>query len=443
MSLSEIFIPTILGSGGLVVAFFYIHKHYYEGFKESLGNRNKYIDILSSNKKTYYEFYENGLVRVLGRAEVFFGKKLSFKAFVTHFFIAMAYSFCFFMITWVISDNVTIGGFLVFDNVDSKTKIIAISSAIIASVLYLMMMNVVERLCDFVPGFLLNRFSVRDNSFISLIVHILLYVLLLCTLFFIVKIILTIFGEFVSNDILLVIVCFGLLIAFAINMIPDLDDGKLSPLILFVMLFGFLLLFFKSNFWAYVIWLIFTLVLPIVNAIYDYVSMCFSRYFGEGIVEVMQSDKSNKLSKIIITGVLDIAVAIICYFCLLWSLRLALEIYNMFVSAPNIISISDLKSDVVNDPSGHGLWILFILFSTFIPTLIHLFFVLVSLLPFVIIHKTPVFIRDIISRKLSSENSLEYGVPAFYFASTLIISISFYLLLIISMGWIFYKLFLV
>ncbi len=170
-------------------------------------------------------------------------------------------------------------------------------------------------------------------------------------------------------------------------------------------LFGVLILNY-----AIVSFLLFLLILPMMNGMLDYISWAISRFLGEQIL------RHQSFSRIVMHVLLDMVVAILLLLVLTFLLTFGLEVINRFVLEPLQIpiDISGMMEQTMQSPLGQdGLWISFMLFSTLIPTMLHFGVALSSLST---LYFTTKNYRKRLIEVLKEDVLAKLDVPCLYFA---------------------------
>lgn len=126
--------------------------------------------------------------------------------------------------------------------------------------------------------------------------------------------------------------------------------------------------------------LLFVAVLPIVNALFDYASWGITRNFGHILHNEFKKESGSFKSVAIGLGLLDFAVAVCLLLALSMTLGFSLTLVNTWVSPEVQISLKALIGDAVAHPLSDGFWVVFVLFSTIVPTSIHIGFVILGLI---------------------------------------------------------------
>jgi len=131
-----------------------------------------------------------------------------------------------------------------------------------------------------------------------------------------------------------------------------------------------------------ILYLLFFLILPLINAIFDYISMLFSRYFAKKILET-----HNKW-KVFLDLVLDLLIAALLFVALALTLFYVIEFSNVHIIKDEalLIPIETYKTQLMSNPFDKDvLWITLMFVSTLLPTLMHLFLGLYSFVAFVLV----------------------------------------------------------
>lgn len=125
---------------------------------------------------------------------------------------------------------------------------------------------------------------------------------------------------------------------------------------------------------------VFIIILPIINAILDYFSLSISRFFAKRILK-------DSALKILFHIILDILVAISSFVLLFIFLYLSIEYMNTVVDNEklNVPILEMMLNALIEDPLNYKEygWISFMLFSTLIPTLLHVIIAIFGLIVFI------------------------------------------------------------
>ncbi|CAA6815745.1 MAG: Unknown protein [uncultured Sulfurovum sp.] len=133
-----------------------------------------------------------------------------------------------------------------------------------------------------------------------------------------------------------------------------------------------------------ILYLLFFLILPFINTIFDYLSMIVSRYFAQKILY-----EHTKKLHIFLDILADLIVAAILLVTLAFTLYYVVDATNVYlIKDPQLfIPIEHYKELLLSRNLFHPdvLWITLMFFSTLIPTLIHLFLFVYSLMAFILV----------------------------------------------------------
>jgi hypothetical protein len=127
---------------------------------------------------------------------------------------------------------------------------------------------------------------------------------------------------------------------------------------------------------------LFSILLPIMNGFFDFASWQVSRWLGERLLDASNDPQRSRWSRgsvYIIDVILDIAIAAALLIGLAWAIPKAIEIWNGFViwsgDEPSL-NLTAYLCNAAREPLVEGIWALGMLFSTLIPTAIHLLFLI-------------------------------------------------------------------
>ena len=135
------------------------------------------------------------------------------------------------------------------------------------------------------------------------------------------------------------------------------------------------------NFGAFVdLLLVFFLVLPLLNSLWDWFSWIVSRTLGRHLLDRLHEE--NRAWTICWHGSVDLLVGIILLASMAFSISFGFEVYHQ-LTAPNqeIAATFKLESFIkqaTTQPLGEGLWLTTMLLSTLVPTVLHLVLILVG-----------------------------------------------------------------
>lgn len=137
-------------------------------------------------------------------------------------------------------------------------------------------------------------------------------------------------------------------------------------------------------------------ILPLINALLDWPSWLVSRWLGRDLLRRLDGSRLRQIWGLVWHGVLDIAAAAIFLVLLAALLPRALglffEIASRVVELPPI-SLPAYLCVAAREPLGAGLWASAMLFSTLVPTALHLMFLVASPLAFWLRPTAPVWVE--------------------------------------------------
>jgi len=293
---------------------------------------DKFEETLKSNPSIYKDTLSNildKLDRYLGELKLFSGK-----AFNNHFILAFIYSFFFFYILWLFGVDSNIGTINILPNEDRLSTTLYLISEIIF--LYLL----------FSPSYFSMILSEKNKILKGVLGVLFLFIFIFITVFLVQKI----GGGLAGVGLILTLILLGVgigVVVVPIGILGLVGIGGMTAIDTLVFLF--------------------CLILPTINAIFDYISMIISRYFSQKIL-------IHSKIKIMIDIFFDLIIA----FVLLWLLALTLDevisLVNLYIIPDEnyYIPIESYKAQLLINPFDKDvLWITLMLFSTLTPTLIH------------------------------------------------------------------------
>lgn len=129
--------------------------------------------------------------------------------------------------------------------------------------------------------------------------------------------------------------------------------------------------------------LLFLVMLPAVNGVFDWTSLTISRLLGYALRSVMRRPRISRLSyvvHIVLFAVGDFVIAAFLLVAITYSLGWIIESINSSALDAGYgppLELAGFMNGVTDSPIGpNGLWVTFMLFSTLIPTFAHLLAVL-------------------------------------------------------------------
>ncbi len=114
------------------------------------------------------------------------------------------------------------------------------------------------------------------------------------------------------------------------------------------------------------------LIFPYLNCFFDYLSWGASRWLLHRIA------KKENFWWTFFYGTFDLFIGVLCLLGLAFCLPLAIQFFISLIG-PSVIDLKNYLEMMIQDPFGRGLGITGMLFTTFIPTIIHLVIALIAL----------------------------------------------------------------
>lgn len=125
---------------------------------------------------------------------------------------------------------------------------------------------------------------------------------------------------------------------------------------------------------------LFGLLLPLLNAVFDWLSWLVGRWLGRDLAESLGSEASGGWRRFV-TFVLhvgaEVALAVVSLVGMAWGIPRAIELFNAglrVLGSPTPLALGDYLCRSALNPLGEGLWASLTLLSTFVPTAVHLGF---------------------------------------------------------------------
>lgn len=426
----------------IFTAFFYY-------FKTILKNKASSVQLIDTLlKHNYFEFYRLRLKSTLHSIDNKLGKpqwswlsiaeNLSF-----HYSIAIVYVFLIFFIIWFLGGHNSIGTLEILPKKEGYwERFLVILVLIIIGFTYYYLSskkfeNLGERLKNKFTSFLPNTLQKYSHliiksfegiifflfffifqSFTTALIFSLLFILFDISLFAVMAVILAVgggvaIGAFLNRG--------EVIIAILLTAV----EGRAG---LVIGLAGIISLIVTGTFFNSITnsILIFLLIIPLLNALLDFISLSISRYFSRKIVN------DNNIFWIIIHLLIDFLLAILFLLALAGILYYSIELFNTVVDKKLQINIGNMLYATVQNPfSIENAWISFMLLSTLLPTLLHLLLALVSIVLYVT-KSTDWFVMHIDkSQKSESKQIITSGLLAF--PLTILSLILFYILVYLPM----------
>lgn len=347
------------------IAFFVGFYKYYYALVNGELSKNELIETL--HKYRYLEFYKQRLKKALLNLDSSLGKpswsiKFIKNNIIFHYGLSIIYVFSIYYFLWIFK------GTEAFSTINLLESELSIRSRIFICL-----------------GFLLILFGIyylekKKEKLTSLELH---------------KRIFSLVGAMVGVGIISIIkgvhISAGFLIALALILIAttsfvhqktitlritSIGIFGFGSIISFVILGIFDYFYAKSFFGEMTISIyLFLIILPMINAQFDFVSLSISRYFSNKIAN------DNSILLILIHLLLDIVFAVILLLILVNFLYHAIEYINGFIDLKKSIPIKNILFNTMQNPfSLDNIWVTSMLFSTLLPTLIHFLLAVVTFL---------------------------------------------------------------
>ena len=327
-----------------------ILKEYIDTDEELVSYLDEIEPQLKYERSTYKKFLEKNLMRIdniLGKLTFF-----SFRALDYHILFSVVYSFVFFYVLWLFGNEWKIGNLYVIEN-DNRlsTSILLVFTLLVVYYSFKHIDNIITFLKKHLP----YSSQIRDYI-INFITYLVLGIGILLVAFVVL---------YKVGGIGLVGIGLG---AVAVVNIARRWGGRGGIVILLI---GagptFANLGIGLDDFG-ILFLLFFVILPVVNAFFDYISMYFSRFFAYRIL------KDSK-GLIVLDIILDLLVAVILFFLLAHTLYYAIDLANIYIikDEVSLIPIESYKVQLLTNPlSKDVLPITLMLFSTLVPTLAHI-----------------------------------------------------------------------
>ncbi len=374
--------PEFLVSGIVIsiIAFFgflhFIRKEEKEAIQHTVSNllTNKksiesYADKIKNEIKPDTFFYKKYLSATLKFVENYLGtlKVFSFRTLKRHFTLSLIYSFLFFYTVWLFGGEGKIGNFILLLN---KNRL-EISLYLIFEIIIFFLLFEKHRKLIYFWARKFPLFPHFSNTWQELIVDFTNFMVIMAVNVFVLKESLVVGEGFALVGLLMetmvVMIMIGPVIKGGIIVLPALfvagvaitntiGAGKVSI--------------------TSIVTLLFILILPFINSIFDYLSMYFSRKYAYKILE------THKKWKIFVDIFIDTLIAIALLILLATTLFYLLEYTNHFIDDEKLkLPIEYYKTTLLHNPFDKDvLWITFMFASTLVPTFAHVILGLYSFL---------------------------------------------------------------
>lgn len=357
-----------------------IEKHIFT--KESI---NAYIKDIDNQIHYNPSLYKLLLFDVLDFLNKYLGdlKLFSFKSFSKHYVISFIYSFLFFYFGWLVGANGEIGTLRFIENIEDRS-FITFLIIIELIIVYILIRNLKK----------IKIYTSLNEKNISLLFNFILIVNLIVFSF--------IYGVYFGLIIFISFGIFGIVILITISLRETVSPfskvlmiglGVIAVVGLLLMAWYHSIMFIEIILKedlvinsqvigiteTSVVVFLFAIVLPFINAIFDYVSMYFSRFFAHEIL------KTYSKFKIFLDALLDLIVAVILFYLLAETLFYVVDLTNVYLIKEKalFVPIETYKTQLLVNPFNKDvLWITLMFISTLIPTFLHLFLATYTLMAY-------------------------------------------------------------
>lgn len=375
---------------GFLFKYFFQHKTTFERLKEYLRN-NQPLDA-----------YHQTIKKLLYKAEVFFGKQFSFKSYDRILLITLAYPIIFFILCYLVSGNNLIGSVEVFQE---QQNFILRAGWICILLISVALLTFLLKKKNETKGYVLGKVFIGEMA----ITYLIFAVAIGITFYF---------GVIVAVIGIAVVVVLNI---YNENMRGFALRGFYVVLFVFVLTIGVVIWGGRISQKAEIA-ILFFLVFPLANSVFDFISFEISRFF---------TNKSLKLnSKFIISFVLilDFAIAVTLLLGTAFLIPICIDLYNKYwiplSKSSELINWKEIAILARDYPFSEGLGVTLMLFSTLIWTAVHAVIAFVSFL------LAPIGRDRIISLLNKNElTNIEFSLGAFWI--TLNFGISIFCLIVI------------
>jgi len=322
--------------GSFFGAYFWLYNNTKTNLQQKLY-RDKKVKLLESH--TFEEKYKTNLQSLINWIDNIYNNSSLIQNYSRHVTIAMIYSFMVFLLFWVLGADGKISSIKIINNLEIYNKL---QVGILITCYFGILL------------FFYNKVKLSIYSIILFSITIVLERTLLDTGYYL--------GiNFSGISLFMIMLLFWKKMASYHLFKPPLFG-------IFLMVFGVLLLIpygiHTNNQEVYTLGL-FLILLPLANSILDYISLKVSKYMAEQIMQ------DNTILTILLHLLTDLIIAIILLLSLALFLHFSVELLNIFIVKP--IPMKEMLIATWNDPfSLKNGWITFMLFSTLVPTFVHL-----------------------------------------------------------------------
>jgi len=409
--------------GSFFGAYFWLYNNTKINLQQKLY-RDKKVKLLESH--TFEEKYKTNLQYLINWLENIYNNSTLIQNYSRHIMIALLYSFMVFLIFWVLGAEGKIGSVEILKETTTLNKLKALAFFVFYISLIHLIYNNFTKLVEFIIKKLPK--DLQKNNIIRMIITLGVGVAGV-----IVVIVLIIGGG--EEEIVVVEGSLGATIIITLFSVPSIFLMKriglgLSLIIMGLILTGMILSRNSNNTDIYIISL-FLALLPLTNSLLDYISLKISKYMSEQIMQ------DNTILTVLLHLLADLIIAIILLLSLALFLHFSVELLNMFLDEP--IPMKEMLIATWNDPfSVKNGWITFMLFSTLLPTFVHLVLALGAL--FIAIMPSEQSLKELKMYNKGQEALLESSAHYFTRIAFMQTFFSFVILILLSLPFWYEKL---
>jgi len=329
-----------------------------ENLLTTIESTSSYADHIQKDIKPDTFLYKTYLQKTLNFLDKYLEeiKRISFSTWNKHFTYSFIYSFFFFYISWLLGASGDIGNLTLIEDENRLIISFFIFFEIITSfLLFTRLQEIQTFLRKKIP-----YFSRLNNWQILIIVAIGIIGIVLI-------------GKVITMGLKVGVVAEVILMITVVGVILSKEEIGIMKIVIIGTIIVFILNRINST---TILYLLFFLILPFINSIFDYISMYYSRLFAQKIL------KTDSKLKVFFDIIIDSIIAIVLLFGLAFTLFYTLEYANSLITDEKLlIPIEAYKMQLLNNPfDKEVLWITLMFFSTLIPTLAHLVLGLYSLI---------------------------------------------------------------
>ncbi|WDE00998.1 hypothetical protein [Thalassomonas actiniarum] len=361
------------------------------GLAQKLEDENTRKSIVNAiTKKSWVFLYHSWIASVLKRLELFFGPALSLSAFNRCLSIAYIYPLFAFLLSWLLGGNGKIASFVFLPEINQPLyRFFLLVWLILGFGLFFYLLRYFET----VAVKLVNVCRIPERFLSSVVTFVILGTFTFNVIFaFVFAVTVTGLGAgdlsnaffditttILSDDftsVFAVVLAFFFILsgafAFAVAGVGAL---ALAVGFIFAIVLGgvFATAFGHTNLNVNTVFmLLFISLLPLINALIDYISWFWSRYF------LKKASAPDAGYGFIIHILVDLIIACLLLVILCLLLPLTIEVFYVVNTSLPELNWREVARDAVNEPRGQGLFITLMVVTTLIPTLLHILLGLVA-----------------------------------------------------------------